>query len=155
MISSNRKQNFFDTIIFFLRAQFILNILKGILIAMTTAIGLYIFRLGWEKSNKSVIHLGFIFTGIITCIQVITAGFNIDQNVHTNKQLIKAHNKLESDILLYMITEETNFNVKSDIKEYCRFIDKELALLYTISVSLDDVPVDDYGISQFKEQSEK
>ena len=71
----NRYNSHHNTMIFFIRIQFISNVIEGILIGLTTMFGLYLVKTGWERANKYMMYMAFMLAGILTSLEIINGTF--------------------------------------------------------------------------------
>ena len=132
-----RAVRHYQAFTYFVQVQFILNIVKALLIGITTALGLFTLRSGWEKTNRFILHLGFIFTGSIAFVQLGASVFNLETNVHNNEQKLIVYRNLETDIFLFLATGTTNHNKHPDARAYSRFIDREIIKHYNLEYISD------------------
>ena len=137
IITNYRKSVHNNTFKYFTQLQMMLNVLKSILIGLITTIGLYLLKMGWEKANNVVLHLEFVFAGMLGTVQAIHTTFNIDHNIHTNKERTIMYQQLETSIL-----KHTNI----DSVEYTIHIINKLNSFYTITFDLENIPDDQYNI---------
>lgn len=142
----NRYNSHYNTMIFFIRMQFISNIVEGILIGLTTMFGLYLVKTGWERANKYIMYLAFMMAGILTSLEIINATFNMETNVADNKEMCKVYRNLETDIIMSVTTGKQYAGENLTIKKYSNFIDQELIRNYSITFDLDNIPEDRYSI---------
>ena len=142
----NRFLSHHNTMIFFIRIQFVFNILEAILIGLTTVFGLYVVKTGWEKANKHVMYSAFILAGLLTSLETVNKTLNMEQNISENKNYCKIYKNLETDIITYITTGKEFAGEDITIKKYSNFIDQELIRNYDITFDLDNIPDESYNI---------
>jgi hypothetical protein len=146
-----RQNKHFNTFEYFTTLQFTFNVLKSLLIGLTTAIGLYLLKNGWEKSSVVVLRLAFIFAGIYASVETIQITFNVEKNIHSNKEKSVIYHNLETDVLSFVGTGKPNHGEDVSIIEYSNYIDRELIKHYNISFDLDNIPEDSYNIEYLEQ----
>lgn len=146
----NRYNAHYNTMIYFIRMQFISNIVEGILIGLTTMFGLYLVKTGWERSNKYLMYIAFMLAGILTSLEIINTTFNMDENIRDNKEMCKVYRNLETDVISFVTTGKEYIGKELSLKKYSNFIDDQLKMNYNITFDLDNIPEEKYNIEYFE-----